>query len=247
QAPSPPMLPAPAVPQFLERVSNPVASTGGVDPESHASIKQNAPEEFQAVSYRAVRPEDYREAAERLPWVQRAGATFRWTGSWLSAFVTADPKGAVTLVDEQKDALQAQEDRFRQTGREVIVRSPRYADIDLVITLCLEPTSYRGEAIARVHSVLTGPPRADEPLPFFHPDRFSFGTLLDRSELEGAIQQVPGIRAVENIMIRRRGWFGWRLFDESHYDPGDDVVVRLMNDRSAPEQGSLRIETDGGA
>ena len=44
-----------------------------------------APEAFRAVTYRAVRPEDYAEAAERLPWVQRAGATFRWTGSWLTA------------------------------------------------------------------------------------------------------------------------------------------------------------------
>ena len=33
-----------------------------------------APDAFRALTFRAVRPEDYAEAAERLPWVQRAGA-----------------------------------------------------------------------------------------------------------------------------------------------------------------------------
>jgi hypothetical protein len=42
----------------------------------------------------AVRPEDYGRQSERLPWVQRAQGTFRWTRSWLTAFVAADPQGA---------------------------------------------------------------------------------------------------------------------------------------------------------
>ena len=31
---------------------------------------------------RAVRPEDYSQIIERMPFVQRASSTTRWTGSW---------------------------------------------------------------------------------------------------------------------------------------------------------------------
>src|SRR4029453_1786001 len=52
-------------------VTNPLAVTTGVDPEPAAEIRQVAPEAWKAVTYRAVRPEDYAEALERLDWVQR--------------------------------------------------------------------------------------------------------------------------------------------------------------------------------
>src|SRR5262249_51968187 len=64
---------------IVQRVTNPLPAVGGVDPEAPQQIRQLAPEAFRALVFRAVRPEDYGEAVERLPWVQRAGATFRWT------------------------------------------------------------------------------------------------------------------------------------------------------------------------
>ena len=39
-------------------VTNPLAVTTGVDPESAEQIRQTAPEAWKAVTYRAVRPED---------------------------------------------------------------------------------------------------------------------------------------------------------------------------------------------
>ena len=83
---------------FVRAVTNPLPVSSGLDPETAQEVRLLAPEAFRAVTYRAVRPEDYAEAAERLPWVQRAGASFRWTGSWLSAFVTPDPRGAAVVT-----------------------------------------------------------------------------------------------------------------------------------------------------
>ena len=65
-----------------------MASFGGLDAETPEVLRQLAPDAFKAITYRAVRPGDYAEAAERLAWVQKAGSVFRWTGSWLTAFVT---------------------------------------------------------------------------------------------------------------------------------------------------------------
>ena len=141
-------------PAFVEKVTNPLPASGGLDAETQAQLRQLAPDAFRAVTYRAVRPEDYAEAAERLSWVQQAGASFRWTGSWLSAFATPDPRRAFTLEDDRRIELTRHLDRFRQAGREVHVLNPFYADLDLEIDLCAAPNAYTGEVKARVLEAL---------------------------------------------------------------------------------------------
>jgi hypothetical protein len=224
-------------------VTNPLAVTSGVDPEPAAEIRQVAPEAWKAVTYRAVRPEDYAEALERLAWVQRGGARVRWTGSWLTLFGTPDPRDAVTLTAEHRDDAEAQLDRFRQAGREVHVLDPAYAWIDLRITVCVEAASYRADVQARVTEALFG---RDGTGGFFDPDNFSFGDPLRRSALYAAIQVVPGVRAVEGIQIRRRGHFDWREFAES-LTVGPNEVIGLANDPLYPERGAVTFTMEGGA
>jgi predicted phage baseplate assembly protein len=228
-------------------ITNPLAASGGLDPESAADVKQLAPQAWRAVTYRAVRPEDYAEAAERLPWVQRAGASFRWTGSWLSAFVTPDPLGAPSLSDAERQDLSAQLDRFRQAGREAFVLDPEYAAIDLDIGVCVARGAYRGEVKAAIREALLGRRGARPRKGFFDPDNFTFGTPLERASLEAAIQSVPGVRAVEDIQVRRRGYFDWRSFDELSLSPGPNEVIQLQDDPLHPARGSLRLRMLGGA
>jgi hypothetical protein len=225
-------------------VRNPLPAVNGTDPETAEEVKQLAPEAFRAVTYRAVREEDYREAAQRLDWVQRAGAQMRWTGSWMTTFVTPDPKGAVTLSEERHKALATQMDRFRQAGREAIVAEPRYADIDLKITVCVQPYTYPGQVQASVLKALVGKGKTPG---FFSADHFTFGTPLRRSQLEAAIQQVPGVRAVGAIQIRRRGHFDWQLLTGPYQPVGDQQVLRLENDPDYPERGTLELIMEGGA
>ena len=231
-------------PEWVEAVTNPLPAEGGLAPETAAEVRQLAPEAFRALTYRAVRPEDYGEAAERLPWVQRAGATLRWTGSWLTLFATPDPLGAVTVSEAQRNELADQLDRFRQAGRQVVVADPRYADLDLEITLCVEPFAFAGEVKQAVLAVLLGKPGTPG---FFSADNFTFGTPLVRSHLEAVIQATAGVRAVETIAIRRQGWFDWRVFNELVFEVALDEVIRLENDPRFPGRGSLRLVLEGGA
>src|SRR5262249_39582008 len=161
----------------------PLAAEGGRDPETADQVRRNAPEAFRAVTYRAVREEDYAAAAETLPWVQKAGAAMRWTGSWLSVFVTPDPKHAVQVTHDQQVGLRARLDRYRQAGREAFDLAPVYANIDLEILVCVDRGAYAGEVKAAVLAALFGTggirPRAG----FFSPDNFTFGTPLERSRL----------------------------------------------------------------
>ncbi|GAB4424628.1 MAG: putative baseplate assembly protein [Bacteroidia bacterium] len=232
---------------FVQAVSNPFAAVNGTDPEALDEVRRNAPEAFRALTFRAVRPEDYAEAAERLDWVQQAGAAFRWTGSWLSAFVTPDPKGAVVIAAPQRAQLANQLDKFRQAGREAHISDPVYASLDLEIHICVAPHAFAGEVKARVLTALLGKKGVRPVTGYLSPDHFTFGDPLDRSGLEAAIQAVEGVRAVEKIRFRRRGWFDWQVFQGASYAPGDNVIIRVQNNPLFPERGTLKLIMNGGA
>jgi hypothetical protein len=232
---------------IVQRVTNPLLAINGVDPEPPQDIRHFASEAFRAVTFRAGRPEDYAEAAERLPWVLRAGCAFRWTGSWIDAFVTPDARGSFTVTAPERLELERQIDRFRQAGRPAYVLDPRYANIDLIIAVCVEASSFSGEVKKRVLEALFGHGGIRPTAGFFSHDNFTFGTPLERSRLEAAIQEVSGVRAVEEIQFRRRGWFDWRVFSELTYRVGDNELIRVENDPNLSERGSVTLDMRGGA
>jgi hypothetical protein len=176
--------------------------------------------------------------------VQKAGAVPRWTGSWTTMFVTPDPHEEVGLSRAHRNELEESMDRVRQAGREVRVSDPRYADIDLRVTVCVATNAYPGEVKERVLVALFGDKRHAG---FFDPDRFTFGTPLSRAALMAAIQEVPGVKAVERILVRRRGVFAWRAFDEFILRVGPGELVRVANDPMLPERGAVTLHMDGGA
>jgi len=231
----------------IAAVTNPLAATDGIDPETPFEVRQSAPEAFRAITFRAVRPEDYSEAAERLPWVQRAGTAFRWTGSWITSFTTPDPRSAVAVTDPERTELFEQLDRFRQAGREAWGLDPIYADLDLEIRICVEPTAFSGDVKKRVLEALFGRTTLPPIVGFFSPDNFTFGTPLWRSELEAVIQPVPGVRAVRAIRVRRRGRSAWQNFTALVLRVADNEVIRVQNDRLLPERGAVRLVMEGGA
>jgi hypothetical protein len=232
------------VPPGVAGVINPLAAEGGRDPESAADIRINAPQAFRALTYRAVQPSDYEDIAERLPWVQQAGAVVRWTGSWPTVFVTPDVRDEFGLSAAHRLELEQLIDRVRQAGREAKVMDPRYADFDLVITLCVAPNAYRGEVEAAALVALFGKHGGEG---FFDPDNFRFGTPLSRAALMATLQAVPGVRAVEGMMVRRPGWFDWRPFNEFALPVGVNELVRVANDRDLPQRGAVRLVMEGGA
>jgi len=81
----------------------------------------------------------------------------------------------------------------------------------------------------------------------FNPDNFTFGTPLSRGALMAAIQDVSGVRAVERMRVRRRGYFHWRAFNEFALRVGSNELVRVTNDRLLPERGAVRLVMEGGA
>lgn len=230
---------------LIDAVNNPFAIDNAEDPESDEDVRRFAPQAFRTTTYRAVRTEDYAEAAERLPWVQRAGAAQRWTGSWLSVFVTPDPLGTTLLDDSQAEDLREQMNRFRQAGRQVFVAHPNYVDLDLEISVCVQAHAYTGAVKQALLDRLVGSEKLGPG--YFSADNFTFGTPLRRSQLEAVVQSTPGVRAVMSMQLRRRGHFDWREFTELDYQVNMDEVIRIENDPLHPARGSIKLLMEGGA
>ncbi|NVK86998.1 MAG: hypothetical protein HWE13_02670 [Gammaproteobacteria bacterium] len=234
----------PSKPSFVDSVTNPIALINGRDQESMEQIKINLPQAYQAETYRAVTIDDYQTIAERLEWIQQAGASFRWTGSWPTIFVTPDPYDNVGLLPEQRETLQAHLARVRMAGRDVCVKEPRYANVDLEIKVCVAQSAYRGQVKQAVLRTLFG---YGTQKGFFDPDNFTFGSALERAQLMSAIQAVAGVKAVNGMRIRRRGFFDWRNFTEWKFSVAVNELIAVANNTLLPERGSVRLIMEGGA
>ena len=140
----------PSVIPQVTSVTNPFPATGGADQESNDSVRRLAPQAFRALQYRAVRPEDYVAAAETLPWVERAGTVFRWTGSWLSVFTTADPLGSEQITTQEELELIRLLNRRRLGGYESYAPAPHYVASRSVWQSVLHaPDAFRGDVQAK--------------------------------------------------------------------------------------------------
>ena len=223
-------------------IANPFALGNGRDAESAEEARIAAPEAWKVETYRAVRPEDYSEAAERLDWVDRASTRSLWTGSWLSTFTMPDPVDRSDLPPDRRAELDAWLDRFRMTGRDARLADPVYADLDFEITICVAPDRERSDVARRVKRRLSTAPGG-----FFDPNDRSFGDAVERARLEAAIHDAGGVRAVEAIRFRRRGWFDWRDFGTRYVPEGSSEIIRVDNDPGRPERGTITLLVEGGA
>jgi hypothetical protein len=225
-------------------VTNPLPAAGGADPETLDSIRLSAPQAFRARQLRAVLPADYDAAASTLSWVQRAGTTYRWTGSWLTVFTAVDPLGSETIPVDLRTDLIALLNRYRMAGYEVYAPDPEYVSIDLSVTVCAAPTAFDGDVEGGVLTALNpgGRPGGG----FFNVNNFTFGQPLERSALEAVIQRVAGVAGVLCIQYRLRDRLGGLVEMGDQVTVGTNQIIRCDNDASLPEHGSIHVAVSGG-
>jgi hypothetical protein len=230
----------------VRAVTNPLPADGGADAEALDRIRRLAPQVFRAETFRAVRPEDYQAAAQTFSWVQRAGTVFRWTGSWLTVFTTADPLGSEQITAGQKTDLINLLNRYRMAGYESYVLEANYVSLDLAVEVCARPDAFRGDVKAAVLAVLSAAGPAVGTTEFFHPDHFTFGQPLERSNLEAAIQDAVGVAGVTCIRYRIRNHTAGLAEMPDVVPVATNEIIRCDNDRNFPERGSLNITVRGG-
>lgn len=227
-------------------VSNPLAAFGGIDPETGDEIRRDAPATL-SVQERAVTASDYAAKAELHPGVEKAAATFRWTGSWHTVFVTADRRGGRAVDAAFEDGLRAQLERYRIAGYDLEVNGPVFVPLEIALFVCVDRGHHRSSVARELQAVLSDDVLADGRFGFFHPDRLTFGGPVHLSAILAAAHSVPGVESVDVVSFQRQHE-PWSSGIESGVIPmGRLEIARLDNDPNFPERGVLELSYGGGS
>jgi hypothetical protein len=234
----------------ITSASNPLPAQGGVEQESVEQVRQYAPSAFYTQE-RAVTEADYAEVAQRA-WsdatndTQRAAATFRWTGSWHTVFVTVDRLGGASVDEPFREAMRSHLEEFRMAGHDLEVDQPRMVALELEMHICAKPDYFRAHVEEAVQQLFSNRLLPDGRKGLFHPDSFTLGQPIYVSPFYAAAQQVPGVASARIIKFQRQDRpddgalrTGKLAFDRLE-------IARLDNDPDFPEHGIFRLEVGGG-
>ncbi len=226
-------------------VRNPLPAVGGQEPESLQDVRQRAPVAYR-IQERAVTEADYAEVTERRDDVQRAAATFRWTGSWHTVFVTVDREGGAGVSDEFETDIRAHVERYRMAGHDLEIDNPQFVSLEIDLHVCVRTDHFRSDVERELFEALSNRDLPDGRQGLFHPDRWTFGQPVYLSSIYGAAHQVTGVESVEVRTFQRQGVPESAGLDNGRLDMTALEIPRLDNDRNFPEHGRLTITLGGG-
>jgi hypothetical protein len=247
---------------WLVSVTNPLPATGGRDLESRDHARRFAPARFQTPLV-AVTVADYQAAAQAFadpsgdhP-ILRAGADFRWTGSWLTVTLAVEPRDTVTtaartgdLDPELRAELLAYLDTRRLAGYDLDVTRALYVPIELEVDVCLRtgflPDAVRQELLGELGSGVLPGGRAG----FFHFGSFTFGDAVYVSRIYARVMAVAGVASAQIARLARLHAIQPDQetalnLRQGALTVGKDQIVRLDNDRNFPENGVLTVQVKG--
>jgi hypothetical protein len=230
----------------IESLYNPLPAWGGVNPEPMERVKLLAPAAFHADRLRAVTEEDYAFIAEKHPEVSKAVATFRWTGSWHTVFITIDPVGTNEVSSHLRSRIKDWVARYSLAGYDIDIDQPIFVPLEIEVDLCIEADHFKGDVELEVSEALSNRSLPDGNLGFFHPDKFTFGQTLYLSQLYAAIESVEGVESASFKVFKCFGRDPEGELEKGYISANRMEVIRLDNDPSFPENGVLRLNSWGG-
>jgi hypothetical protein len=229
----------------VTRCTNPMPAVGGTEPETPEQIRRRAPQAFMTQD-RAVTMADYERVAEMNAQVANSVATLRWTGSWYTVFVTAEPKCAATLSPTLRRELKRSLNRYRLAGQDIELESPQYVSIEIDLTVCVDPSYFRSDVERALNDVLSSRTLRDGTKGLFHPDNFTFGETVYLSRVYAAARRVAGVTSVTATLFQPQGVPAPIFLTQGEIPLGPFQIARLDNDPSLPDHGQLTLVMQGG-
>jgi predicted phage baseplate assembly protein len=225
---------------------NPLPAVGGTDPETDEQIRRRAPQAF-LTQQRAVTMDDYAHVAELNPQVDQAVASLRWTGSWYTVFVAADPRGTNRLTSQLQSDIKKTVRRYHLAGQDLEVDGAQYVPLQIELEVCVEPGYFRSDVQRSLLQLLNAGTSASGAKGLFHPDNFTFGTTVYLSPIYAAARSVAGVKAVRASTFQPQGLnFTTQYIDAGAIPIGPLQIARLENDPSLPNHGQLSLVLEGG-
>lgn len=228
----------------LNEFWNPREVTNGRGPEPVAEIIRRVPEAYRARQMRAVTLRDYEERAQELSTVSRAAASYIWTGSWRGVRLCIDPVGKARLSDSELEDLQRHLEVVRLIGDDLEIREPHFVPLEISVRLCADVNYWPGDISYVLEQEFSAGLTPDGRQGFFHPDQWTFGQELDRSQIIGRIHQVEGVDHIIEIEIKR--------FNEAtpgtatKIEVGANEIIQVQNDPDHMELGFIHFDVRGG-
>jgi hypothetical protein len=230
----------------IVQVWNPFDVVDGRDPEPVEKVLRRAPEAYRVRQLRAITLADYVARAEEVPGVARAVARYAWTGSWRTVRIVIDPAGSIELDPVLRQAVADHLEVVRLIGEDIELRPPRFVPLDVVINLCIQPDFWPQDLRFVLEQELSDGWTPDGRRGLFHPDEWTFGQPLHRSQIAGRVHAVTGVEHIVSIAMKRRHDPAPALLDVEHLAMGFDEIVLVQNDPDHLERGSLRLTLQGG-
>jgi hypothetical protein len=229
----------------LLSASNPLPAHGGLEPESSERVRQDAPSAFRSQE-RAVTAADYAAVAERDPDIERAVASFRWTGSWYTVFLQVERVSGKTVDAAFKQSLADRLDLFRMAGHDLEIEGPIYVPIEIEVFVCAKPDYFSSDVEAALFDVFSNRILPDDRRGYFFPDNFTFGQPVYLSQIYAAAQEVDGVASVAVNIFQRQGNPNSSGIAAGKIDIQRSEIARLSNDPNFPDRGVFRLTVKGG-
>ncbi|WP_213956948.1 putative baseplate assembly protein [Variovorax sp. dw_954] len=225
--------------------TNPLAAVGGVDAETADQIRRRAPQAF-LTQERAVSMADYAQVAESVAGIVDAEATLRWTGSWYTAFVVAEPASGGALATATRRALARRIDRARLAGEDFELEGPDYVPLEIELTVCVAPDAFQAQVRTALAAALGSGRMPDGTPGYFAPGRFRLGQTVYLSPLYAVARGVAGVASVRATVFQPQGVATLVPLRRGEIPLRPSQIARMDNDRSLPNHGRLRLVMVGG-
>lgn len=222
-----------------------LGARGGSEPESIAAVQAKAPHALRT-QQRAVTAADYARLAAQVPGVQSTAATMRWTGSWLSVFVTAEKLGGAALTPADEARIARSLEGVRMAGHDIEIEAPLPVALEITMLVTARPDYFRADIAEALAQVFSSRMLPDGRRGFFHPDNFRIGQDVYSSPLYAAAMEIAGVAAVQLTTFQRRDKPSRSALDSGVLAIGRLELARLDNNPDFPERGVFNFSVRGG-
>jgi len=227
-------------------ITNPLAASGGLDPETLDSVRANAPWAFNTQE-RAVTLADYGTMAQQVdPTLEQARGSFRWTGSWRTVFLSVQPESSETVSATEKSSLLAGMESYRMMGHDLDVNAPVWVSLELAMDVCPASGYLPADVKQAIVETLSNATAADGTVGLFRPGSFTFGQPVYLSPIIAAVQQIDGVASVTVTTFQRQSQPATSGLSSGVIAMQPLEIARLDNDPNYPEHGKLAISVGGG-
>ncbi len=229
----------------IKSCTNPLPAAGGVDPETNSQIQTRAPQAF-LTQERAVTMQDYVNIVERNPLIEDAAATLRWTGSWFTVFITAEPVNNGPLSKSLRRSLTRSVNQYRLAGQDAVIEPPQYVSLQITLSICVDPDYFQLDVKGQLMQALgSGTLKSGAPA-YFSPANFELGQPVYLSPLYTAARGVAGVQTVTATVFEPQGQNTRTYLRQGYIPMGPFQVAQLANDPSLPGNGRLTLNMVGG-